>query len=144
MRRGLFGILSFSLLGIAALTAAGCATGRPKEVQGPNPADQANAFRNELQAKDQQIQELQVQLEAYKQGTISPGGTSGAGRDSLVRVQGVSLADVQRALARAGFDPGPVDGRAGKKTKAAIKDFQKRHSLAVDGIIGERTWALLK
>ncbi|OGW83258.1 MAG: hypothetical protein A3C47_02020 [Omnitrophica bacterium RIFCSPHIGHO2_02_FULL_51_18] len=61
-----------------------------------------------------------------------------------MRVSGVSVEDVQRALIRSGFDPGPVDGHAGKKTKAAIREFQRRNNLKVDGIVGEQTWSRLK
>lgn len=35
------------------------------------------------------------------------------------------------------------DGIFGAKTQAAVKDYQKNNSLAVDGIAGEKTWASL-
>ena len=62
----------------------------------------------------------------------------------IIRVSGVSILDIQRALKRAGFDPGTLDGRLGKKTKSAIKDFQRNNGLKADGIVGEKTWSLLK
>ncbi|MBN9084314.1 MAG: N-acetylmuramoyl-L-alanine amidase [Rhizobiales bacterium 62-17] len=55
----------------------------------------------------------------------------------------MSVEAIQRALARAGFDPGPVDGKLGPKTLAAIKAFQKAHALLVDGIAGPMTQAAL-
>ena len=49
-------------------------------------------------------------------------------------------ADVQRALGAAGLDPGPIDGRNGRKTTAAIKEFQKAHGLAPTGMADGKTW----
>lgn len=53
----------------------------------------------------------------------------------------MTLLDLQRALAAAGFDPGPLDGIAGPKTRAAINAFQAAQGLVVDGIAGPLTWA---
>src|SRR3954447_26025995 len=39
----------------------------------------------------------------------------------------------QQALTEKGFNPGPVDGRMGPHTKAAISDFQKKENLKVTG-----------
>lgn len=36
-----------------------------------------------------------------------------------------------------------VDGNFGPKTQAAVKDYQKKNSLAVDGIVGSNTWGTL-
>ena len=36
-----------------------------------------------------------------------------------------------------------ADGIFGALTEEAVKDFQKKHGLAPDGIVGEKTWALL-
>ena len=35
------------------------------------------------------------------------------------------------------------DGIFGVKTEAAVKEFQKKHNLVVDGIVGEKTWKAL-
>ena len=35
------------------------------------------------------------------------------------------------------------DGIFGPLTEEAVKEFQKEHRLAVDGIVGEKTWAAL-
>lgn len=47
---------------------------------------------------------------------------------------------IQIALKRAGFYKGEIDGKVGPQTKGAIKAFQKSKNLAVDGIVGPRTW----
>jgi peptidoglycan hydrolase-like protein with peptidoglycan-binding domain len=36
-----------------------------------------------------------------------------------------------------------VDGKFGKKTEAAVRDFQEEHNLTRDGKVGPRTWAAL-
>lgn len=41
--------------------------------------------------------------------------------------------ELQKLLAKAGFDPGPLDGKPGKKTRAAIRDFQEDAALKVNG-----------
>jgi uncharacterized protein (TIGR02594 family) len=51
--------------------------------------------------------------------------------------------DMQSALARAGFAPGPVDGVIGPRTRAAIRAFQAARGLVVDGIAGPMTRAAL-
>src|SRR5262245_14070115 len=43
------------------------------------------------------------------------------------------LAAVQRRLAELGYDPGPADGRAGPRTRAAIQAFQRDRGLVADG-----------
>lgn len=55
----------------------------------------------------------------------------------------MNVEEIQRALLRAGFDPGPVDGILGVKTKAAIKAFQKAYALLVDGVAGPMTQGAL-
>jgi uncharacterized protein (TIGR02594 family) len=51
--------------------------------------------------------------------------------------------EVQAALLSLGFDPGPVDGVAGAKTRAAVKAFQKAAGIPFDGVAGPQTWAAL-
>lgn len=48
--------------------------------------------------------------------------------------------DVQAALLALGFDPGPVDGLMGLKTRAAIVSFQRAAGLYPDGVAGPKTW----
>ena len=48
------------------------------------------------------------------------------------------IANLQRALRRLGYDPGPVDGIPGARTRAAIRAFQTDAGLPVNGRISER------
>lgn len=50
---------------------------------------------------------------------------------------------VQTKLKRWGYYTGSVDGIFGTKTKAAVKSFQKKNGLVVDGIVGPKTAAAL-
>ncbi|MFI7602516.1 peptidoglycan-binding protein [Actinoplanes sp. NPDC049681] len=50
---------------------------------------------------------------------------------------------VQRRLQMHGFDPGPADGVYGRRTDTAVRDFQKKHHLEVDGVVGPITRSAL-
>lgn len=50
---------------------------------------------------------------------------------------------VQAALASLGYDPGPVDGVAGTRTRAAVRAFQADAGLVADGVVGALTRAAL-
>lgn len=128
-----------------AVLVSGCATTHPrKAAASADASSQVQSLQAEVRAKDQQIQDLQYQLDSQQQSLSGGSSSVSGGRSTLIRVSGVSVTDVQKALSRAGFDPGPVDGRMGKKTKSAIKQFQKRNNLKADGVVGERTWSLLR
>ncbi len=47
--------------------------------------------------------------------------------------------DIQLALKNAGFYNGTIDGKIGKNTKKAIKEFQKANGLKADGVVGKET-----
>ncbi|MDK2784604.1 MAG: hypothetical protein PWR11_470 [Bacillota bacterium] len=57
---------------------------------------------------------------------------------------GDDVAELQATLARLGYDPGPIDGIFGKLTEQAVRLFQARHGLVVDGVVGPATYAVLK
>jgi uncharacterized protein (TIGR02594 family) len=55
----------------------------------------------------------------------------------------MDIRDIQQALARAGFDPGPIDGIRGRRIIQAIMAFQQANGLVADGIVGPQTAAKL-
>lgn len=57
---------------------------------------------------------------------------------------GAAVIELQRSLARAGFDPGSVDGKFGTNTERAVKAFQRANGLEVDGVVGKNTRAALE
>ena len=136
----------FVLSALTLFVASGCATTRARraEVKSATPAvdPQVAALQSEIQSKDQQIQDLQTQLQSRPETNYSSGASKG--KSSKIHVSGVSVSDVQAALAKAGFDPGSADGKMGKKTKAALKAFQRAHGLKADGVVGDKTWKLLQ
>lgn len=46
---------------------------------------------------------------------------------------------IQKALAASGFDLGKADGLFGPKTESALKAFQEKSGLGMDGIAGPNT-----
>ncbi|SNX60051.1 Putative peptidoglycan binding domain-containing protein [Nitrosomonas ureae] len=58
--------------------------------------------------------------------------------DDIVKPDAAMIRDIQQALVNAGFNPGPVDGKSGGKTTAAIEAFQKENGLT-PGKIDKRT-----
>jgi hypothetical protein len=55
----------------------------------------------------------------------------------------MNVREIQRRLAALGFDPGPIDGEPGPRTRAATAAFQRARGLAADGIAGPLTLAAL-
>ncbi len=56
----------------------------------------------------------------------------------------IDPAEIQKALTQAGFYRGTIDGVIGKKTRAALREFQTKHDLTADGVCGPKTWEKLK
>jgi peptidoglycan hydrolase-like protein with peptidoglycan-binding domain/DNA invertase Pin-like site-specific DNA recombinase len=83
----------------------------------------------------------------------APAVASDSGRSSALLVRGAGLdrshgsqrvRTLQRRLRAVGVDPGPVDGRFGALTEAAVRRFQSVRGLVVDGIVGPRTGPALR
>jgi peptidoglycan hydrolase-like protein with peptidoglycan-binding domain len=49
----------------------------------------------------------------------------------------------QQALKTQGFDPGPIDGRMGPRTRAALGDYQRKNDLPVTGMLDDATMTKL-
>ncbi|WP_427161341.1 peptidoglycan-binding domain-containing protein [Aliinostoc sp. HNIBRCY26] len=58
------------------------------------------------------------------------------------RHSGVAVKVLQRLLMANGYYVG-VDGNFGALTESAVKAFQAKHNLKVDGIVGSKTWQYL-
>ena len=56
--------------------------------------------------------------------------------------KGSEVTELQKLLNQNGYSL-DVDGDFGSKTQAAVKDYQKKNNLSVDGIVGTNTWGAL-
>ena len=56
---------------------------------------------------------------------------------------GTTVKTIQKKLKNWGYYKGSVDGIFGKKTKEAVKSFQKKNGLTADGIVGKKTLTAL-
>jgi len=124
------------VLGIFALTLGGCATAQKQkdtEIQGLK--ERVSMLESELQSREDQINDLKLALAQTGQDQ---------GIEKLEAKSRPTMKQIQTALKNAGFDPGPIDGKKGKKTREAIKAFQKQNNLTVDGKVGKDTWELLR
>ncbi|PZX54879.1 N-acetylmuramidase domain-containing protein [Algoriphagus chordae] len=59
-----------------------------------------------------------------------------------LRSRGSSVSFLQELLGKIGYQI-PSSGYFGAETEAAVKDFQMKHQLVVDGEVGVKTWTLL-
>lgn len=57
--------------------------------------------------------------------------------------QGTDVMEIQSLLKKIGYNPGPIDGYYGPKTRDAVISFQKDNNLTPDGIIGPQTYKLI-
>ncbi len=56
---------------------------------------------------------------------------------------GLPVRRLQSRMSAVGFDTGGVDGRFSPRTEAAVRQLQQRFGLAVDGVVGSKTWAVV-
>lgn len=57
--------------------------------------------------------------------------------------RGSTVARVQERLARSGYYEGSVDGVMGPRTRSAIRAYERRHGLPVDGVIDSQLLATM-
>lgn len=129
------GILTAAAMAMGLL-AAGCATS--------GKAQQAEAMDTRVAALEGQVTALEQRIDELQQSQVAPAeapARSAEGSRGL-RPSGkghLTVRQLQRALASAGYYQGPVDGKAGPKTRKAIRDFQEANGLKADGVVGPAT-----
>ena len=74
-------------------------------------------------------QRMAIEWRPKTKADVTPSSPSASDNNSTKS----AIIEVQRGLARLGFDPGPTDGMLGAQTRAAIRAFQKTSGLPVDG-----------
>ncbi len=129
------------LLGVAAffvISLSGCSTASKKkdlEVQGLR--NQVSALEAQSPARTEESASSE-QVAAKSEASAESLDKAGDVKDQPTPRQ------IQAALKNAGYYQGPIDGKLGKKTRKAVKAFQKANNLTVDGKVGKLTWAALK
>ncbi len=140
-------VLAFSLTGCAGARLNKGASSKPLP-----PKERIAQLESETQAKDQEIRRLQEELEGLR-GQVAASesysyepatNVKASPATGAIRVPGLTVTQLQRALKSAGYDPGTIDGRLGKRTKEAVRSFQRAEGLKVDGVVGQKTWSALK
>ncbi|MEM6520501.1 MAG: peptidoglycan-binding protein [Cyanobacteria bacterium P01_C01_bin.70] len=105
-----------------------------------SPTGQPAAFGKTLTAMAEAPSRLAQQLQApSKTPQFSSPPPPLLGRSS----QGREVMEVQSRLQRLGYDSGMEDGIFGWQTEQAVRRFQTEQGIAIDGIVGSQTRALL-
>jgi peptidoglycan hydrolase-like protein with peptidoglycan-binding domain len=78
-------------------------------------------------------------IQAYR--TVNPRARPEGGRHAAARAR---LRQVQERLQAAGFSPGPLDGRLGPQTRAALRRYQQRQGLRATGSPDPQTLKALR
>ena len=157
--------LLFGVIFLAAMT--GCATTCGVKTSQEQLQTRVTELEKKVEEKDSEIVDLQYQVkdlsskvggtsaskDSADAGTDDAGpakefskkivAVSSASTEGIIRVS-ASIEDVQTALKNSGDYTGKIDGKLGAGTKQAIVEFQKAHHLTADGVLGKRTWKLLK
>ena len=146
---------------MAAVLVSGCATTAAK----PQPVTQVQTQVTDLQQRmeDQEkeivdlkyeVKELAGKVETkevvpLEEGPVNAPKKASVGKvvegahADLIKVD-ISGMELQKALKGAGVYDGKVDGKVGPRTKNAVMEFQRQHSLKADGVVGQKTWNELK
>ncbi len=112
---------------------------------------QVNAMTDELVRLDQSLQDTRAALQAQEgkgggsESAVSSG--EGASVGGMYRTPSgfeIPSVNIQKALKKAGYYNGAIDGKVGPGTRDAIAAFQKDNGLKADGVCGRGTWAKLK
>lgn len=152
MKVRLFGVM------LAVLALSGCATTQQKAAPANQLQNQVVDLQQRMEEQEKEIVDLKyevkdltakVQIKEQKAEerslpvvTVSKSDAKNDS-DSIVRVA-VAPSEIQKALKAAGLYEGAIDGKIGSRTKAAVIEFQKKHNLKADGVIGQKTWAEMK
>lgn len=128
----------------------GCATARRDVVNSRIQQLQikVNSLEREVQLKDNRIRYLESELTEVKKTKpaeiVTVNKPMASKPTEKVGISDPNPKQIQTALKKAGFYSGSVDGKIGKNTTKAIKEFQKTNGLIVDGVVGQQTWLKLK
>lgn len=141
MLKKVFGI---AIIFIFAFSLTGCVTVRKKNLEQQGLKNQIQALEVQVREKDQEIIDLREVLAREIQQKEELGKKVSTTKFIGEVRSRPNVKQIQTALKNAGYDPGPIDGKIGKRTREAIKAFQKANNLTADGKTGKLTWNLLR
>ena len=144
MARGFKIMLKVTFLGLLITSFLGCATFRRKDLDLQALKNQIRVLEVQLEQKDEEIASLRETLNKEMQERQELIERLEKVKSIKVTKSEPSTRQIQTALKNAGYNPGPIDGKMGEKTRAAIRAFQRANDLKVDGRVGKRTWRILK
>lgn len=136
-------VLAFvSILTVTALSAGCASTMKSKET---------DVLQKRVDSLEMQVSQLNQRVDqaglppaiAVEEQRSMPAGagvsSSPARSKGTAQKKGLSVRQVQQALAAAGFYKGEVDGKSGPQTRKAVLAFQQAKGLKADGIVGSET-----
>lgn len=150
MERRLKVTMMVILCGFLIISLLGCVTSRGREgdLYRQSLRNQIQVLQSQLKQKDEEIATLREALDEQikeRQELVERLNRQAPIKSPIAEVKSrPSAKQIQTALKNAGYNPGPIDGRMGRRTKEAIRSFQRANGLVVDGRVGKQTWELLK
>ena len=151
--------LMFVMAMISLIAFSGCASRKTAKKVDTLQA-QMGVMTDELVRLDQSLQDTRAALQAEEAKKSQLKGELGATESkigSLQEEEGVikgiyrtpsgfelPAVNIQKALKKAGYYQGTLDGKIGPGTRDAIRAFQKDNGFKPDGVCGRKTWAKLK
>ncbi|MFH1855838.1 MAG: peptidoglycan-binding domain-containing protein [Candidatus Omnitrophota bacterium] len=139
--KGIKAVIGIVPVIIIVLNLTGCATtgGGSKEMQIKQLQMHVDELERQLEVKNEQIYDLQNKTAKSKEVKNTAKTAAEKPKTSTC-----TLKNIQAALKNANLYQGSVDGKIGKNTRKAIKEFQKANGLLADGVVGEKTWSKLQ
>ena len=146
------GILIITSILFVCFTMSGCSSAQKKlseEVKGVKARVDTLETRVEgVEAKQAETERMTMEqaqkVEQMQSERVRPMARTNIGiREKRSPKEKENIREIQTCLKNAGFYHGEIDGVKGRKTRAAIRKFQKENGLAADGIVGKKTWEAL-
>jgi peptidoglycan hydrolase-like protein with peptidoglycan-binding domain len=101
--------------------------------------DKAETAKDKLKSGGEKVKDKTVELKDKAKAKLS--GKDKADPSTMDRSARVRMA--QQALQEKGYNPGPIDGVMGSKTRAALKEFQRKEGLEANGRLDMTTMSRL-
>jgi peptidoglycan hydrolase-like protein with peptidoglycan-binding domain len=95
--------------------------------------------KDKLKSGGEKVKDKTVELKDKAKAKLS--GKDKADSSTMDRSARVRMA--QQALQEKGYNPGPIDGVMGAKTRAALKEFQRKEGLEANGRLDMTTMSRL-